>query len=275
MWGWAMTKGVFGSTKKPSSLGVDCWWHWQWSAHWLWPVWSKVLWASDDLQKGAVRSNLWGTGLLLPNIDDLERRWFSTNSKSLLGNGGVVWARFLGRQRGSFLWWSASGILQASRAKGELFWWSAGELSFNLKFLNFQLYFTHTGLEVIDTCAALCSLARTFVILNAPLGFSCFLLDRTLEGGWFVVPSQQNCFHCVRVLLEHNIQNGVFIHYFHDLWVWRCFCRECITQFQFLTELLEVFILWELLLQHNITTRFWFMDSLRLLKLALVLGCLG
>ena len=50
-------------------------------------------------------------------------------------------------------------------------------------FLIFSFYFTHTGLEVIDTCAALCSLARTFVILNAPLGFSCFLLDRTLEGG--------------------------------------------------------------------------------------------
>ena len=157
----------------------------------------------------------------------------------LLGNGGVVWARFLGRQRGSFLWWSASGILQASRAKGELFWWSAGELSFNLKFLNFQLYFTHTGLEVIDTCAALCSLARTFVILNAPLGFSCFLLDRTLEGGWFVVTSRQNWFHWARVLLEHNIQNGVFIHYFHDHSVWRCFFRECITKFQFLTELLK------------------------------------
>ena len=156
-----------------------------------------MLWASDNLQKGAVRSNLWGTGLLLPNIDDLEVVQYQF--EVLLGNGGVVWARSLGRQRGSFLWWSASGILQASRAKGELFWWSAGELCFNLKFLNFQLYFTHTGLEVIDTCAALCSLARTFVILNAPLGFSCFLLDRTLEGGWFVVTSQQNCFHWVIV----------------------------------------------------------------------------
>ena len=27
-----------------------------------------------------MRSNLWGTGLLLPNIDDLERRWFSSKS---------------------------------------------------------------------------------------------------------------------------------------------------------------------------------------------------
>ena len=42
-------------------------------AHWWWPVWSKVLWASDDLQKGAVRLKLWGTGLLLPNI---EEPWF-------------------------------------------------------------------------------------------------------------------------------------------------------------------------------------------------------
>ena len=61
-----------------------------------------MLRASDDLQKGAVRSNLWGTGLLLPNIDDLEVVQYQF--EVLLGNGGVVWARFLGRQRGSFLW---------------------------------------------------------------------------------------------------------------------------------------------------------------------------
>ena len=38
-------------------------------AHWWWPVWSKVLWASHDLQTGAVRSKLWGTGLLPPNTE--------------------------------------------------------------------------------------------------------------------------------------------------------------------------------------------------------------
>ena len=85
--------------------------------------------------------------------------------EALLGNGGVVWARFLARQRSSFLWWSASWILPASRAIGELFRWSAGELSFNPKFLNFQLLFHPYGFGS-DTCAALCSLARTFVILN-------------------------------------------------------------------------------------------------------------
>ena len=85
--------------------------------------------------------------------------------EALLGNGGVVWARFLARQRRSFLWWSASWILPASRAIGELFRWSAGELSFNPKFLNFQPLNHPYGFGS-DTCAALCSLARTFVILN-------------------------------------------------------------------------------------------------------------
>ena len=45
-------------------------------AHWWWPVWSKVLWASDDLQKGAVRSKLWGTGLLPPNTEVTYHSFF-------------------------------------------------------------------------------------------------------------------------------------------------------------------------------------------------------
>ena len=67
-----MTKGVFGSKNQAA---------WVWTAG---DTDSDLLTDddqfgrkcserfADDLQKGAVRSNLWGTGLLLPNIDDLE-----------------------------------------------------------------------------------------------------------------------------------------------------------------------------------------------------------
>ena len=142
LWGWATTKGVFGSKNQAA---------WVWTAG---DTDSDLL--TDDDQFGRkcsepvtiCRRELWGRSFGVQDCSYLTLmiwRWFSTKFEVLLGNGGVVWARFLGRQRGSFLWWSASGILQASRAKGELFWWSAGELSFNLKFLNFQLLFHPYG----------------------------------------------------------------------------------------------------------------------------------
>ena len=152
-----------------------------------------------------------------------------------MGNGGVVWARFLARQRRSFLWWSASWILQASSAIGELFRWSAGELSFNPKFLNFQPLNHPYGFGS-DTCAALCSLARTFVILNSPLGLY----------GVFHAVAWQN-------IRSRNRRDDLLLH------------RDRI-----------VFLCWELLLEHNIATKFgsWVAWDLRRLKFALIWSCL-
>ena len=198
MWGWAMPKGVFGSKNQAA---------WVWTAG---DTDSDLL--TDDDQFGRkcsepvtiCRRELWG-------------RIFGVQDCSYLtlmiwkGGGSVpirspCWAMeawfgqgFLAVREDHFYGDLQVGYFRLQEPKvnfsGEV------QVSYPLisNFLIFSFYFTHTGLEVIDTCAALCSLARTFVILNAPLGFSCFLLDRTLEGGWFVVTSQQNCFHWVIV----------------------------------------------------------------------------
>ena len=170
LWGWATTKGVFGS--KTKQLGCR--------------LLVTVIWKEGG--SGPTRS--------------LVGQWWRSLGKVSCPSERIIVMVICNLDTSGF------------KSHGWTFWWSAGELSFNPKFLNFQLLFHPYGFRS-DTCAALCSLARTFVILNAPLGFFHAVAWQNIRRGKkrddLLLHRDRIVFIWWELLLEHNIQNGVFI----------------------------------------------------------------